>query len=197
MIFSRREIRDLVNAWLLTSLVFAIAFTGLNTFYLQPTIFLIAFFISALTAGVGFLLHELMHKKVAQGYGLRAEFVAFYNYLFFAIVLAIFGFIFIAPGAVMIHGLITREKNGKISVAGPITNVVLAIIFLIPLLIFQMPEIVFNFFKYGLLINGLLGAFNMIPFGPLDGRKVFVWNKIIWTTVTLAAVILTFIGFRL
>jgi len=47
---------------------------------------------------------------------------------------SLFGFIIAAPGAVFIRGMITRERNGKISLAGPMTNIVLAILFLIQLL---------------------------------------------------------------
>jgi len=26
-------------------------------------------------------------------------------------------------------------------------------------------------------VNGMLASFNMLPVGPLDGRKVFAWNR--------------------
>ncbi|MFH1240586.1 MAG: site-2 protease family protein [Candidatus Diapherotrites archaeon] len=44
-------------------------------------------------------------------------------------------------------------------------------------------------FSYSAYINMFLGLFNMIPFPPLDGSKIFRWNPIIW-----AAVFLPFIG---
>ena len=29
-------------------------------------------------------------------------------------------------------------------------------------------------------INFFLGAFNMVPFPPLDGSKVMAWNPLVW-----------------
>ena len=29
-------------------------------------------------------------------------------------------------------------------------------------------------------INGFLATFNLLPFGIIDGKKVFNWNKAIW-----------------
>ena len=37
----------------------------------------------------------------------------------------IIGIVFMAPGAVMVAGNITREQNGKIAIAGPISNLIL------------------------------------------------------------------------
>lgn len=184
MRFSNREIKDLFFAWLLISLAFAILFSGINFSFL----FVITFLISAFTAGTGFLLHELMHKYTAQSYGLKAEFHAFYNMLFLAVAFSFFGFIIAAPGAVFMSGRrITKEKNGKVSLAGPMTNVILAFVFLIPVLFFKPEGLLKVFFNYGLTINALLALFNLIPAGPFDGKKVWDWNKPIHLIIVLIA----------
>jgi Zn-dependent protease len=192
MRFSQREIKDLFYAWLLISFAFAILFSGgLKSVFSVG--FVIALGISALTAGIGFLLHELMHKYVAQGYGLFAEFKAFYKMLWLAVAFSLFGFIIAAPGAVYIRGRITSERNGKISLAGPLTNIVLAILFLVPLLVSDYTGLLGLFFEFGFRINSLLALFNMIPVMPFDGAKVIAWNKsIYYTTVIVAG--LMFIG---
>jgi Zn-dependent protease len=175
MKFSRAEIKDLTFAGILISLAFAILLAG--GFNILSGGFVFIFVIAFLTAGIGFLLHELMHKFVAQRYRLWAEFRADYKMLFVAIFFAFFGFIIAAPGAVYIHGRMTRERNGKISLAGPMTNLVLAVLFLIPLLFVQFnSEILYAFFSFGLTINSLLAAFNMIPVMPFDGAKVKKWH---------------------
>ena len=176
MKFSGREKKDLFWAGLMISLAFAILLSGglsgiLNQGFLA--VFVIAFF----TAGIGFLLHELMHKYVAQGYGLFAEFHAYYKMLWLAIFFSLFGFIIAAPGAVQIFGKITKEKNGKISLAGPLTNLVLALVFLVLILALNQSGILGALFGFGLTINSLLAAFNMIPAMPFDGAKVITWNK--------------------
>ncbi|MDO8509199.1 MAG: metalloprotease [Nanoarchaeota archaeon] len=188
MKFSSKEVKDLVYAGLLISLAFAILLAGGYEALISLDAGLsVAFIISFFTAGIGFLLHELMHKYVAQGYGLQAEFRAFYNMLWLALLFSLFGFIFAAPGAVFIQGRITTQRNGKISLAGPLTNIILAILFLIGVLIYGKEGILGFFFFIGLTINSLLGAFNMIPVIPFDGGKIITWNKpVYWVTVIVA-----------
>ncbi len=191
MKFSQKEIKDLLVAWILISVAFAILFSYHD---FSAAVLLSSFIISMLTVGIGFLLHELMHKFVAQNYKLWAEFRANYSMLLFAIILSFLGFIIAAPGAVFTQST-TKEKNGKISIAGPITNIILAILFLIPfLLMFNQPN---NFLKlflnYGFKINALLALFNMIPVPPFDGYKVYDWNKTAFTITVILAGIL-FIG---
>src|SRR5881397_3168387 len=77
----------------------------------------------------GFLLHELMHKAVAQRYGAWAEFRSNRMGLLFAVVTGLFGIVFAAPGAVYIAGPLSREQNGRVSIAGPLTNFVLGLAF--------------------------------------------------------------------
>jgi len=195
MEFSRKEIKDLWAAGILISLAFAILLGGgARALFSFSGTFFIVFIISFLTAGIGFLLHELMHKYVAQGYGFRAEFRAFYGMLWLAVLLSFFGFIIAAPGAVFISGRITKEKNGKISLAGPMTNVILAVLFLIPLLIFR-EGLLGALLSYGLTINSLLALFNMIPVMPFDGAKIRHWSKGVHTIVSIIAALLFIASF--
>ena len=118
MYFTNREKRDLLAAGIIISLAFAILFShGIKELFSLNPAFLEIFLIAFLTAGIGFLFHELMHKYVAQKYKLKAEFHAFYGMLFLSLFFSLFGFIIAAPGAVFISGYyINREKNGKISI---------------------------------------------------------------------------------
>mgnify|MGYP001588996520 CR=1 FL=1 len=178
---SKTELIDLTKAWVVISLAFAAIFTGANL--MEGTIgriislnFVELFFWSLVTTGIGFLLHELGHKFAAQHYGCVAEFRAWDQMLYFALGLAVvIGFLFAAPGAVMISGMITRKENGIISLAGPAVNYVLAMIFFG--LAYFFP---YKIFSWGVTINIWLGLFNMIPFGNFDGIKIFYWNKWIW-----------------
>ncbi len=190
MKFSHIEKKDLFYAGLMISLAFAILLAGgYQSLISFNSGLMIAFFVAFFTAGIGFLLHEIMHKYVAQNYGLRAEFRANYNMLWIALGASLFGFIFAAPGAVYISGWnITKERNGKISLAGPMTNIVLAIIFLIPLLIFGSSGMIGEILGFGLQINALLGAFNMIPVMPFDGAKIIAWSKGVYYVALIVAV---------
>lgn len=192
---SRIELRDIAKAWIVLSLAFACIYAGANV--INGTIsrifsaqFLLLFVISLFTAGLGFLLHELSHKFVAQRYGCVAEFRAWNQFLFLALGMAVFiGFIFAAPGAVMISGMITRRENGIVSVAGPAMNYVLGLLFLgLTFLLSAWKSI----FLIGFSINMWLGLFNLIPFGNLDGYKVFQWDKVVWIGMVAVGVFFVF-----
>ena len=128
---SRRERFDLIIAWLAISIAFSLAFSGGVGIWMGSPIqetsvgeYLLYLILSMITVGVGFVLHELAHKFTAMHYGYWAEFRKDNLMLLVAVVLAaLVGVVFAAPGATMIYGAgITREQNGKISAAGPLTN---------------------------------------------------------------------------
>ena len=150
--------------------------------------FLFTFLMSGLTVGVGFLFHEMAHKIVAQKYGCFAEFRANNLMLGLAIAMSFLGFLFAAPGAVMISGYVDLRRNGMISLAGPLTNYILAMMFLVGSLFFTS-----SLFYFGFYINSWLGLFNLIPFGNLDGLKIFHWNKVVWGGMAAFGIIFVFV----
>ncbi len=190
MRFETRELLDLAIAWVALGFAFALFFDSFFGVSLQTIIFtrnsnallsaavVRAFAVSMLTAGVGFLLHELAHKVVAQRFGQVAHFRADYGMLFLAVASAFAGFLFAAPGAVYHRGRITERENGLIALAGPVMNLVLALAF-VPLALF-MTGFLGSVGVFGVGINLLLAGFNMIPFGPLDGRKVLSWSVVVF-----------------
>lgn len=194
MKFSHKEKKDLFFAGIMISFAFAILLSGGFNLNFNSGFFII-FIIAFFTAGIGFLLHEMMHKYFAVKYKLFGEFKAFYGMLWIAILFSFFGFIIAAPGAVFIKGNITKEKNGKISLAGPMTNLVLALIFLILILFLESEGIFRMFLKFGFTINSLLAAFNMIPAMPFDGKKVYAWNKKIYLLVLIIGVVFFILSF--
>ena len=187
---SKTEIMDIAKAWIVISAAFAIVLTKNNLFSVQ---LLFNFLLSGLTVGVGFLFHELSHKIVAQKYGAVAEFMAFDYMLVLALAMSFLGFVFAAPGAVMIAGSnISIRKNGRISAAGPMTNLVLALIFF-ALMKLNLGSNLNLIGQYGFFINSWLALFNMIPVWNFDGKKVFIWSKSIWGMIVGIAVAFLFI----
>jgi len=104
---------------------------------------------------------------------------------------ALVGVVFAAPGATVIYDIngrgISREQNGKISVAGPIVNLVLCIPFAALLIYGGTGNIVTMIGMIGLQVNAMIAVFNMLPVSVLDGRKVFAWNKAVFVIMILAA----------
>jgi Zn-dependent protease len=81
------------------------------------------------------------------------------------------------------------DDIGKISIAGPLTNIVLASVFIGVAFVPNNP--IFWVFVAGAFINGYVALFNLIPIGILDGFKIFNWNKTVWASAFAASVVLT------
>jgi len=193
--FSPTEVRDLLVAWLALGVAFAIFFAGggPQTAALVGLPLVILLVVSLLTAGVAFLLHEVAHKVVAVRYDQIAEFRADYSMLFLAIMSALLGFIFAAPGAVHHQGYLTEKQHGHIAIAGPVTNLILAAVF-VPVSFAGVTvgvDLLGTLGRFGIIINLFLAAFNLVPFGPLDGKTVIGWSKPVWLGTFLLSVLLT------
>ncbi len=191
--FTSNEVRDLFIAFIFISLSFAIANAGRN-----PSAILTILPYILIGVGAGFILHELGHKFVSMKYGYWAEFKLWPQGLIFALITSFFGFVFAAPGAVYTYAnYMTDEINGKISIAGPIVNIILALIFLaIAVMVYptaytETSAIIFIACALGYSINSFLAAFNLLPIGNLDGSKVLRWNFGIWLATIAVAAILT------
>jgi Zn-dependent protease len=131
-----------------------------------------------------FLIHELAHKLLAQLYGSWAEFRAEISGLMITAISAIpfLPFKFIAPGAVVI-GDLTQSKFGKVAFIGPLTNLVMGFSFLFLSYLYPYQ----TYFAIGASFNAWISIFNLLPFGVLDGLKIFNWNKIVWLSTIICA----------
>ena len=184
--FSRRELKDFAIAWLALGVAFTFFLNpgliqSLQYGTIRPAALAQALVLSMITVGTGFLLHELAHKVVAIRFGQVAEFRADYGMLGLAVVAGLAGFLFAAPGAVHHRGRISVRENGIIALAGPLVNVGLAAVFFA--VGFVGTGFVAAVGSLGFIINVLLAGFNMIPFGPLDGRTVLDWSPLVFAVV--------------
>ncbi len=181
------EIRDIVIASAVLAVVFS--YSGLS----EIDAFFVALPLAVFAVVTGFILHELAHRFFARRYGAYAEFQMWREGLLLALAIAFLtngNFVFAAPGAVVIYPranlwghapVMTKKKMGIVSIAGPIVNIVLASAFLVTNLYYpsQMLEL-------GARVNVWLALFNLIPLPPLDGSKIFFWDKRIWLVSFIA-----------
>lgn len=145
---------------------------------------------AAVASCTAFVAHEMAHKISAQRGGYWAEFRWFPMWLAMSVVTSYLGFLLAAPGATMVGGMGSPKAWGKTSLAGPVTNLCFAGVFYAgslgawyahdPL---YFPLLVIAFF------NGWFGAFNLLPFGPLDGAKVLRWSTATWVAAFAVAAV--------
>ena len=135
-----------------------------------------------------FFAHEIAHKVTAQRRGLWAEFrLTMWGAILTLISVINPLFKIISPGAMMVASSASTEEMGKVSLAGPVTNIFLSVV------LFGLAIVPSPFSEILLLaafLNGFMAVFNLIPVGILDGFKIFSWNKKIWGVAFAASITL-------
>jgi Zn-dependent protease len=186
---SPTEIKHLLPAALLiVGIGFSIALYNDFFYWYGWTWTIAAVFSLLLTAS--FLTHEMAHKVAAQKSGLWAEFRLITWGAVLTLISVFTPFRLIAPGAVMIAGPARPDDVGKISIAGPITNISLSLVFLC-VAYTPIPASYAIMFLILASFNAFIALFNLIPFGVLDGLKIFSWNKKVWALAFAASAALT------
>ncbi|MFO7797025.1 MAG: hypothetical protein ACQERB_12560 [Promethearchaeati archaeon] len=153
-----------------------------------------------------FLFHEFGHRQVAIHFGLQTKF----RLLKFGMIITAFGLLMglisissgvqglpglALPGAVVVLGLDKIDKKtGLCKAAGPTVNLIygsilFAVSFLIPIFPINL------FIGMSASINFMLGLFNLIPIGILDGENIFKWNKKVYFFLVSSMLILIIINY--
>ena len=188
------EFSQIVVAWLVLAFCFSVGALFTHDFPLT-------FIVALVTIGAGFVLHELSHRFIAKRFGYSAEFRIWLWGIILALMFSLASggrFIFAAPGAVYITPMIKtfslehsiRRDSGLISLSGPLANIIIAILFLYLTGLGGILNVIGTF---GYRINLWLAAFNLLPFGPLDGQKVFSWKPVVWVVITIPTWIMVFL----
>lgn len=134
--------------------------------------------ICAIILFVSVLLHELAHSVIAQRYGIKVR----------QIILFIFGGMSDIEEEMPGGGEVSKDfrKEFKIAVVGPVTSFIIAGVLGILLVMVSLVNenevsdlsgsMVLNITKgvlwYGMVINIILGGFNLIPAFPMDGGRI-------------------------
>lgn len=168
---------------------------------------------SVIVVFFAFVFHELAHRIFSRKYGFKAVYHVWIPGLLIALAASLIGMLFAVPGGVQIqtgqNTVQNRINLGKSALAGPITNMILAIvsaIFTFLLIYFtgyylvstgkslgnmeSIFDLTLGIGIMGVQINTWLALFNLLPFGNFDGYKVFQWNRKVWTIAFASSVIL-------
>jgi len=188
-----------------SSLIFLI---GLINFYNRRLInfgFMWAIFMLAGFYMTAFLFHEFGHRQVAKHFGFQTKF----RLLTYGMILTAFSIVIglstmgsdfpaptlALPGAVVVLGLdkVSRE-TGLCKAAGPMVNLIYGTILLI-LSIFISFWPLNLFIANAASLNFLLGTFNMIPVGILDGQNIFKWSKKVYFVLIISLLTLLAVNY--
>jgi Zn-dependent protease len=142
---------------------------GLFPYYykdLSPLTYWIMGIAGALGLFLGIVIHEFAHSLVARHYGMPMK----------GITLFIFGGV-----AEMGDEPPSPKVEFLMAIAGPVTSIILALIFLALAAWAKQadaPLALFGVLRYLGAINGILAVFNLLPAFPLDGGRVL--RSILW-----------------
>lgn len=162
---------DLWNNWNDTlGLIFEIVFLGVLTVPL-------------------FFFHEMAHKFTAIRFGFASKFHLDQSMVLISLITIFSPFLkLIAPGAVLVQRNPSPEIEAKISIAGPLVNILIGGILLGISTAAQSPLFILILLASKFSFD--LALFNLLPFYILDGAKISRWDQEIYiiifgfTTVT-------------
>ncbi len=177
--FYKKEVLDIILAVGVLTFAMALLMGGSHLIAYLPA--------AALAVLTGFFIHEMAHKYMAFKYGFPAAFQAWYMGLLIAFVSAFVGFIFAAPGAVMVYGYPAKRENGIISAAGPVMNLLMG--FSLVIAVFFLPPTIGAWLFYTAYFNFFLAFFNLIPIPPMDGTKIISWNIKIYAILMILSIV--------
>ncbi len=187
--FSRREIRDLSIAIIIVGFIFSFRDWGIGSNVDVPY-GIRNFIISIVIAAISFFVHESAHRIFALWIGFKAEFQLWWGGLITSLVLAFAsnGLIqLVLPGGMVLAVLVRHRlgefryglnywENGIIAMYGPLSNLFLAFIAKLFLVLFPASA----FFQKLLFMNVIFAICTMLPIPPLDGVNTFFGGRLLF-----------------
>jgi Zn-dependent protease len=145
-----------------------------------------------LVAGVAIIVHDLTHRYVAWKYGAVTEYqfwflgtaIMFITAFFFRVVYAM-------PARLSINDsdkLSTRQQ-AMVYCSGPLVSVLMFGIFM---LLVPLGGFAATIGLLGASMNLLSAVYSLMPFKPMDGRKVLKWKWPVWAALFFPLLVLYF-----
>ncbi len=185
------------KAFTIAVIAIAFGFEGFRIFYIveNPLSYTGGVLAGAL---LGFLAHELAHSWAGRREGCIPHFILSKTglslTLFFGLLRTVgIPFVILAPGYVQLYCMRSFAREDYIAAAGPLSNILLALLSKAAVRMASPPFSVWSFLAGFADINAWLALFNLIPFAPLDGWKVFRRNIVEWLALLLLAVVAAYL----
>ncbi|MHA2065701.1 MAG: AN1-type zinc finger domain-containing protein [Candidatus Thorarchaeota archaeon] len=207
--FTDTEIKDLGIATVLTILVGISIMGGPPIGILNGLVILPVYFLSGLwwfptsvilIFWLSFMIHEFAHKFTAQRYGMYAHFRMTMQGYYLSAVAILFAIPIFGTGVMQVGGARDIDDYSKSTVAGPLSNLIVAgLLFITAEIIVittgTLPPFVDFIIYYGMLLNSFLGLFNMIPIPGFDGSTIFRWSRPLWVVLTISLLSTLLMGY--
>jgi Zn-dependent protease len=183
--YSRREVGTVAFASVVLGLTFLIAkrMEVLNLWNLA--IFIIV-------AGFALTLHDLAHRYMAWKHNVTSEYQVWWlGSIIMFITSVAFYTVYASPSRFRLdkQADLSSKERALIHGMGPLTSFIVFLAF--ALLVTSDGSVM----KIGILacsINLLIATYGMMPFDPMDGKKVYEWNRWVWLVTFIPLIMLYF-----
>jgi Zn-dependent protease len=161
--------------------IFAIAFIFKDKMGVQWSTLLIFL----IMGGLATIVHELGHRLSGRYYGYPSELQIWsLGSVTMLITAWFFGTVFAQPSRTVMQGIMKEADFHEVivTVVGPLMNLVFAGI---SFLLLPLGGYLTIMGKAGFSMNLLSSVCSLIPVKPMDGERVFRWNKLLWALIWL------------
>ena len=145
-----------------------------------------------LVAGLAVILHDLVHRYMAWRHNVVTEYKFWFlgTGIMFLTALA-FGVVYSSPSRLAINDTkdLTAKQQAVIYGAGPLMSVIVFIVFLA---VIPFGGYAATVGTLGASMNLLTATYSLMPFEPMDGKKVYKWNKLVWAVSFVSLMVLYF-----
>lgn len=155
------------------------AFTFITSFGLKIDIFVTWVIISAIVV----IVPKAIQYIVAGKKGILAEYRLWWGgILIMILTTVIFRYVFGQPVRTEIEreDECDKKKLAIVMLAGPLVSILLSSIFLV---MYLMKGTYASLGLMGLEMSLLTAVVTFLPISPMDGERVYVWNKIVWAVI--------------
>lgn len=145
-----------------------------------------------LVAGVAVILHDLAHRYVAWRYGVTTEYKFWFLGTIIMFITAIFfHVVYSSPSRLAINDpeKLTVKQQAIVYGSGPVVSLIVFVAFLA---LVPFGGFAATVGLLGATMNLLTAVYALMPLEPMDGRKIYKWNKGIWLVLFVPMLALYF-----